>query len=185
MADLLREALDHVEGIVRNVPEAGAHADTPCPDWDVEALVNHMVAGNRYFAAAARGETPDRAMFADDHIGTDPTGAYERSAGEASSAWARPGVLDETLGSGLPGRVLWGIHLVEILGHGWDLAHAAGLPRDVPIHLVDAAMEVAGRMPAEQVRNPGVFGAEVEPGPDARPWDRLAAFLGRDPAVRP
>ena len=183
MTDLLRDALDHTEAIVQGVPDERRGGPTGCPDWDVTALINHMVGGNRYFAASARGETADRAMFEHDHLGDDPVAAYRASAEEAVEAWSRPGVLEQTLASGMPAQFLWGIHLIEALGHGWDLANATGQSRDIPEHLAQAGLGVARQMPAERVRRPGVFGPEVEPAAGASPADQLAAFLGRHPTT--
>lgn len=49
--------------------------------------------------------------------------------------------------------------------------------------MVEAALDIAHGMPAEQIRNPAVFGPEIEPAPDASPADRFAAFLGRAAAA--
>lgn len=182
MEDQLKEALDHVCAIVDSVPAERFDDPTPCEGWDVGRLVNHMVASNLYFAAAARGEEADRALYEADHLGDDAAGAYRRSATAAADAWARPGVLDEKLASGMPGQAAWGIYLVEVLGHGWDLARATDQDPTVPEPLCEAALEIARTFPAEQVRQEGVFGDEVTVGADASAFDRLAAFLGRTPA---
>ncbi|MGQ0521483.1 MAG: TIGR03086 family metal-binding protein [Actinomycetota bacterium] len=181
MADLLRQALEHTGGVVRAVPADRLGAPTPCGDWTVARLVHHIVGGNLYFAASARGEQPDRALFSRDNVGNDADAAYRRSADEAIEAWSRPGVMEGALASGAPAQLLWNIHLVEVLGHGWDLAQAAGLPRDLPPGLAEAALEVARRLPPEQIRSEAVFGPEVAVGPETPPADRLAAFLGRTP----
>src|SRR3954470_19033351 len=96
-------------------------APTPCPEMDVRALINHMVAGNRMFAATARGEELDASIFGEDLLGDDPVAAYLASADAAIEAWTRPGVMDETLGfAGMPGNLVVRLHLTEELVHGWD-----------------------------------------------------------------
>lgn len=178
MPDPMREALDHAEGIVRGVPPGKADEPTLC-DWSVARLVDHMIGGNLYFAASARGEEADWALFSQEHAGDDPAGTYRRSADQLADAWGRLGSLDEELPNGTAARFLWNISLVEVLGHGWDLAAATGQRRDIPTHLAQSALEIARQLPPEQVRSEAVFGPEVEAGPDATPADRFAAFLGR------
>jgi len=68
----------------------------------------------------------------------------------------------------------------EMLTHGWDLAKATD--QRMPADDVDVDQVLAGmkRSLKPEARQPG-FGPEVQPPPDARPIDRLAAFLGRKP----
>ena len=179
MGDLLRESLDHVATIVGDIRPDRLGDPTPCEAWDVKTLLNHLVASNRYFAASALGEQPDRGVYDADHLGDDPEGAYRRSAADAVEAWGQPGAMDGTAASGMPARALWAIHLAEVLTHGWDLAHATDQDPALPAAACEAALETLRTFPPETIRQPGVFGHEVAVGPDAPAHDRLAAFLGR------
>ena len=182
MLDLLREATDRTASVVAAVPERSLGAATPCPDWDVRELVNHAAAGNLMFAEIARGGSFDPALFARDHVGDDPAGAYRRTADETLEAWDRPGVLDETLAfAGLPGRSVLGLHIGEALVHGWDVAQATGQSAGLPAAACEAVLGVVRQLPPEMVRSPGAFGPEVEAPADASSQDRLVAFLGRTP----
>jgi len=53
----LRAALDAVEPLVAGIPDGLWTAPTPCTDWDVRALVAHVVAGNRLIADVLAGLT--------------------------------------------------------------------------------------------------------------------------------
>ncbi|MDT5131321.1 MAG: hypothetical protein QOE41_632 [Mycobacterium sp.] len=67
-------------------------APTPCTEWNVRDIVNHLVAVNLAFAALIDGgPTPDQGA---DHLGDDPVGAYQASVGSLLAALAPPGVLE-------------------------------------------------------------------------------------------
>jgi uncharacterized protein (TIGR03083 family) len=54
---------------------------TPCDEWDVHALVNHVVGGNLRYSMILDGE-PDEAVLATharDALGDDPLASFDRS----------------------------------------------------------------------------------------------------------
>jgi uncharacterized protein (TIGR03086 family) len=83
------------------------------------------------------------------------------------------------------GATLVDMYLAELAAHAWDLARATGQVGQLDPSLAVPALEGARAMIKPQYRNlvePGApFGAEVSPAPDADDWERLAAFMGRDP----
>jgi uncharacterized protein (TIGR03086 family) len=160
---------------------------TPCTDWTVRQLVNHVVGGNRLVVRVLRGEPLPpldqlgrRASV--DQLGEDPTATYRDSADRLLAALREPGVLDRThtLPAGtLPGPAVVHVRTVETLVHGWDLARATGRPTPFPDELAEAELEFSrgllGRIP--EGRRPF---APSRPVPDDAPAiDRLAALLGR------
>jgi len=186
MIDELGAAFDHTATIVASVPEDRYTAPTPCPDFDVRALLNHMVAGNILFATAARGEPLDLSLFEQDHIGDDAAAAYRSSADVALEAWRRPGALDEqTPFGGMPGHAVVRLHLTEELVHGWDLASSTGLDTTFDPELAELALAAMQQVPTEMLRSGVGFGDEVVVDPDTPVHLRLVAFLGRDPAASP
>lgn len=150
-------------------------ADTPCDDWDVRTLLNHVLETQRYFAGAARGDdvsppspTPPQI------IGDDPVADFDHTRADVLATFAKPGVIDRT-GPSL------GIASSDLLLHGWDLAKATGQDATMPDGLADAAYEmIQGRFTEEQ--RVGVFAPEVAVAPDTSPQDRLLAYTGRDPS---
>jgi uncharacterized protein (TIGR03086 family) len=186
MIDELGEAFDHTASIVAAVPENRYAGPTPCPDFDVRALMNHLVAGNLLFATAARGEELDMTVFEQDNLGDDPAGAYRRSADGALEAWRRPGVMEENLPfGGMPGSAVIRLHLTEELVHGWDLASSTGQDTSVNPRLAEMALEAMQQVPTEMLRSGAAFGEEVPVDAGAPVHERLVAFLGRDPAAAP
>jgi uncharacterized protein (TIGR03086 family) len=161
-------------------------APTPCPDWDVRALLGHLVGGNVVFAAALRGVplAEARQALAGDPLGADPVTAYAQAAAEVSAAFELPGVLDRpvTIPFGtVPGSVALHLRIAEALVHGWDLARATGrtvsFPDDVVEQEIAFTRQALPMIPPE--RTP--FAPSRPVAGDAAPLDRLVSLLGRDP----
>jgi uncharacterized protein (TIGR03086 family) len=149
-------------------------AATPCPEWLVRALLNHMLDTQRYFAGAARGEEAALPAPSPPSLLTDdPTADFARASSEVIDAYARVGVV-ERMGPAL------GIAFSDHLLHGWDLARATHQDATMPDDLAQAAYDcIHGRFTDEQRK--GVFGSEIPVGDDATPQQRLLAYTGRDP----
>jgi uncharacterized protein (TIGR03086 family) len=79
----------------------------------------------------------------------------------------------------VPGAIGAAFSTVEVHQHGWDVAKATGQQFAFDPELAEAAMATAQLMPADQVRQPGVFANAVDCAPSLPVHDRLAAFLGR------
>ena len=104
---------------------------TPCTDWNVRQLVNHMTRGNLGYVALARGGSAAEflAHRDADALGADPVGAYARSVRECLAAFRAPDALmravDYPLGR-LPGAQALAVRSADTLIHTWDLARAVG-----------------------------------------------------------
>ena len=152
---------------------------TPCPEWSVHGVVNHLVAGHLRFTAALDGGSPPADA---DVLGADPAGAYRSSADGMLAAFRADGALDRpvTVPAGtLPGLAACELRVVEALVHGWDVARATRLPLSFPDDLVEESIGFSRiqltRLPPGRTR----FGPSQDVADDAPPLDRLAALLGR------
>jgi uncharacterized protein (TIGR03086 family) len=159
-------------------PDQLEHA-TPCTEWDVRALVGHVVGGNLGFATlAAGGPGPDSGR---DVLGGDPLASFQDSFGRLCEAFDRPGFLEQAfptpLGEG-SGALLVEMRLVELTIHTWDVAIAIGWPRDLDPELVGFAGSVLRSRPIPREVG-GPFAPEQPSPPGATDADRLAAFAGR------
>lgn len=171
--DLLAEVLTKTEALIDGVGPEQQLLRTPCPDMDVEALVDHLVGWAREFARRANGESSDEDASAY-RAGTDAAAQFE-DAGRR--------ILD---GLRVGGQVPPGVLLMEYLGHGWDLAVATGQPLTFTDEEAQAALRAGHQMLSPEYRGPDQsFGPEVEPPDDATEVERLVAFLGRDPRWDP
>jgi uncharacterized protein (TIGR03086 family) len=150
-------------------------APTPCDEWDVRTLMNHMLDTQHYFVAAARGEdVSPPSPSPPDLLGDDPAADFDRARSETLRTFSEPGVIEKT------GPAL-GIAFGDQLLHGWDLAKATAQDATMPDGLPEAAYEmIHGRFTEDQRK--GVFKPEVEIGEGASAQERLLAYTGRDPS---
>jgi uncharacterized protein (TIGR03086 family) len=162
---------------------------TPCPKYDVAALIDHLVeAGNRA-AALGRGQTPPPGDESPHVELADAPAQLRRAAQNATAAWDGDSVLSSTFpmpwGEEYTGATLVDMYLTELATHAWDLAKATGQLEKLDGSLAPPALDGARVMVTPQYRDmvePGApFGVEVHLPPNADNWERLAAFMGRDP----
>ena len=182
VAALHRGALGSTRQFVVGVRDDQWALPTPCGDWSVRELVNHIVAGNLWAAELANGRTIDDvgSDLDGDVLGGDPVAAYDASADAAASAFEAPGALDAPCAVSygpVPGSMYAGHRLVDVLIHGWDVAAATGQPRDLDPALVDGCWEVV-RPQLALLQSSGAFGEEVA-NVDDGPQANLLAALGR------
>jgi uncharacterized protein (TIGR03086 family) len=165
------------EWTATKVPGAATKLDaaTPCDEWDVRALMNHMLDTQHYFVGAARGEdVSPPSPIPPQLLGEDPLADFHRARAETLSTFSEPGVVEKT-GPSL------GIAFSDQLLHGWDLAKATAQDATMPDGLPDAAYEmIHGRFTDDQRK--GVFKPEIAVASKASPQDKLLAYTGRDPS---
>ena len=149
-------------------------ARTPCEQWDVRTLLNHMLDTQKYFIGAARGEdVSPPAPTPPELLGDDPRADFERGRRDLLNAYGAPGVIEKT-GPSI------GIAFSDQLLHGWDLAQATGQDATMPDGLPEAAYEmIHGRFTEDQRK--GVFKPEVQVPADAPAQEKLLAYTGRTP----
>lgn len=178
----LADVLDATEKIIRGVRPEQQHLPTPCPKYDVGALVNHLVGWLSHFAAAASGQTAPGDPAAH-QVGDAPGEEFHAAAQRAVDAF-RGGAAQHPIDLGhgpQPGTIVFDMMLIEYIGHGWDLAKATGQPAPFPPEAAEAALAAARQMLKPEYRGE-VFGEPVPVPDDAPPVDRLVAFIGRDPS---
>jgi uncharacterized protein (TIGR03086 family) len=177
-------ALDHTAALVAAVETGQWGLSTPCLDWDVRELVNHLVSGNHWVAPLVAGQSIESVgdRYDGDVLDDDPLAAYRASATAASAAFLAPGAMDApcSLSYGqVPGEVYCGHRLIDVLVHGWDLATATGADTTLPHELVTVCADVVAPQ-AELLATSGAFGSgDVAVSDDADPQTRLLASLGR------
>src|ERR1700729_1000802 len=134
LVEQLGRAFDAVAGLVSNIRADQWSAPTPCTDWTVRQVVNHLIGMNRVFAALLAGQPPPPRPPAD-HTEDDPAGAYRDSAAALLAAFGRPGVLERAYPGPLgtaTGAERLKIRLYDLLAHAWGLAQATGQPAELP-----------------------------------------------------
>ncbi len=165
---------------------------TPCPAFDVAALVDHLVGAGWRAVALGRGEVPT-AEGAFPHVElADAPGELRRAGTEAEAVWSaeRLGAMTTMpWGETYAGWQVVDIYLSELMAHTWDLAVATGQVPACDEELATAALVAARSMLKPHNRDaagPGSpFGPEQEAGDEASTLERFVAFMGRRPDWRP
>jgi uncharacterized protein (TIGR03086 family) len=167
---VLRRALDQLSALLADVRPEAAGDPTPCTDWTVEDLVDHIAAAPTRFARMLRGEPVDWSAPTPS-AGGDPAAAFRSGADDLLAAWRdHTGPVE---GPGLD----W--QCAELAVHTWDLATAVHAPTgelDPRVAERGLAFMRVGLTPEN--RGP-VFGPEQPASDGADAYERIAAFAGR------
>jgi uncharacterized protein (TIGR03086 family) len=175
------------EATIEGVASADLTKPTPCAEWDVRALLNHVV-GTLHLGAALLSDTaPTVAMApgelpATDLLDGDPLKAY-RLGVEPLLAAAKDDALGRVHATPLGdmhGDVLGGFTTLDIAVHGWDLAKATGQVPALSDALSETVLAFAHQTITAETRPPRIAPA-IPAAADATATDRLVAFLGRRP----
>jgi uncharacterized protein (TIGR03086 family) len=174
-------ALDQTARIVEGVASDQRELPTPCTEWNVKTLLNHMIGGNWMYVGVAKGTPPGGAAESAEE---DPAAAFRQSAEALNQAWRAPEQLERAYQlpfATLPGHAVLGIHLVEVSIHGWDLAKATGQNAAFDPVVVEAALGIVHAFLSGPRPPGGPFGPAINVSDDLPAVDRLAALLGRQP----
>jgi uncharacterized protein (TIGR03086 family) len=185
--EILSRAGDGFEAKAAAIPADGWERTTPCQPWTVRDVVNHVVAGNLMSARLLGGASRDEALevIRDQHLGDDWQGALRRSIAAQAQAFAAPGALERIChhpAADIPGSMLLGFRLGDLVLHAWDIARGAGLDETldpVAVEAVWTGMSALGPLVAQS----GFFGTGASGTvPEDAPLQlRLLDLAGRRP----
>jgi uncharacterized protein (TIGR03086 family) len=178
-----RRALDATRDRVAAIREDQWDLPTPCDDWNVRAVVNHVVAGNWWASMLAAGSTIDEVgdRFDGDLISDGAIAAYDASAAAADEVFSAPGAMQAPCAVSygpVPGEIYCGHRFVDVLIHGWDLATATGQPTELDPDLADACLSIVEPQ-VHLFAATGVFATNVAVPPRATTLEHLLALVGR------
>lgn len=168
--------------LMDQVTAADAAKPTPCEDFTVKELLEHLVMVQRRVAAMGNGNSfatidaePQEAGWAD---------AFRTASHDVMKAWTdtnKLGQMFDVPWGQIPGGALIGSYSGELAVHAWDLATAVGLDLEIDDDLLEPIVAGAKFIPEHGRENPEVpFGPVVDPGADAPALLRLAGWMGRD-----
>lgn len=163
--------------LVAGVPDGAWSDPTPCSDWDVRALVGHVVDSQSLFLGLVGRPAVDGPAPAD-----DPVGAWAAASGAVEAVLADPDAA-ATEFDGFFGRTRFDTAVerfvcFDLVVHGWDLARATGQDQTIgedDLAFLEATMPLFG----DALHGPGVCGPVVEVPADAGHQARVLAELGR------
>jgi uncharacterized protein (TIGR03086 family) len=147
---------------------------TPCTDWDVRQLVNHVIDVQRAI--------PEGLGMAVTDV-PDPKATWKAVRDGAMTVLRQPGVLEQTMpgrSGEMPVEMSLGIRVGDLLVHTWDLARATG--GDEQLDADTAALVLERIKPNDELlRSSGTFGPKLDPPPGADAAVELLCFTGRRP----
>jgi uncharacterized protein (TIGR03086 family) len=165
--------------VIANIKSDQFDLPTPCSDWNVRQLLNHLVGGTRLFISLSTGGPPvDRTA---DFLGDDPAQAFRDSVAGLRATFTGEGALERPVQTPFgerPARTLLEMRMVEMMIHGWDAARATGQSTDLDPALAQECIESLERLQASG-RGGGMFHEPQQAPPGATTADRLAAMAGR------
>ncbi|MFT7836358.1 TIGR03086 family metal-binding protein [Saccharothrix sp. BKS2] len=162
-------------------------APTPCSEYDVRALVHHLLFWGPSLEGAARKESvpPPAAAEPDVDLTTgDWAATLTAQLHRTADAWSAPGAWTGTTHMGgpheMPAELVGGMVLGEVVVHTWDLARATG---QAPAWDDDVLEQVhRDLVPTAQMgRDMGIYGPEVPVPADAPLIHRILGLSGRQP----
>jgi uncharacterized protein (TIGR03083 family) len=166
---VLTRSLDQLGDLLLHVRADALDGPTPCTEWKLGQLVDHIVAAPGNFAVMVRGEQPDWSA-ATPHLDNGWAAEFRSSADDLMHLWHQGSVAEGN-------NPDW--QIAEFAVHSWDLAHALG--RSTGELDPEVAEQGLGFMKAnlrDEMRG-DVFGPEQPAPAEGDAYDAIAAFAGR------
>ncbi|SNS69021.1 TIGR03086 family protein [Asanoa hainanensis] len=171
--------------VLRGVPAGRLAAPTPCADWDVRTLVNHLLQVGSALALAGRGGPVPGELWTTELVDDGFAARFATDAAAAFEGWATPPAAPISMGGHeMPPAAVAAMLAADLTIHGWDLARATNQDYEPDPAAVDLTARFMAEM-AEQGRAMGIFAPPVPVTPDVGPFATVLAVSGRDPSWRP
>jgi uncharacterized protein (TIGR03086 family) len=183
--DSFRTAASSMDRVIAGIGADQWSGATPCTEWTVADVTDHVIAGNRLFASALRaGRTSPSPPAEKDGggDGADRLAAYRRSIDELHEAFAAPGALDRIVSvpfGQVPGAVALHLRVIELVVHGWDVARATDQRIEAPDEVVRGELEFSRRALSQVPPDRSPFGPPQPVAEGASALDELTSLLGR------
>jgi uncharacterized protein (TIGR03086 family) len=181
---LLERAINYTRGSLRLVTPTDMSRPSPCEQWSLRALLDHMNDSLKALNEAVDvGHVDVDAAWDDGAPAIDPVATLQNRACRLLGAWtnADQGETVSVGGCPLSTGILTSTGALEVAVHGWDVAQACGWNRAIPDELAEELLALAPLLVTDDDR-PARFAGPLDVSPLAGPGERLVAFLGRRPA---
>ncbi|MFJ8916887.1 TIGR03086 family metal-binding protein [Amycolatopsis sp. NPDC102389] len=185
-AALIAPAAAEFTGILRRIGESDLSARTPCAEYDVRALLNHLLYWGPWLEAAGHKAAPPEVSSGEaeaDLVGGEWLSAIEKQTARLVDVFGAPEAWQGMTALGkaeMPSSIVGDMVLGEFVFHGWDLAKATGRSLDVAPEAAEAVLASAVAM-GDQARAMKVYGDEVTVADDASAFERALGATGRNP----
>jgi uncharacterized protein (TIGR03086 family) len=187
--DALITANREFESRLREVKPEHMALPTPCPDWDVRTLVNHMLLGTRMSVQLLDGMARDEVIagLGDDLMSddADPVATFVDLANQMVEGFSGPDGLEGMVAhpaGDFPRSVFIGFRITDGAVHAWDLATGIGADTTLNEDLAQFMWE-NGEPQRDMLVASGMFGEGPSDtlGDDASAQSRILDLLGRRP----
>jgi uncharacterized protein (TIGR03086 family) len=190
----LGPAAQRMADLIEGVPDNVLGGPTPCSEYALGDLLDHISGFALAFTAAAKkdtgGMTSGRASGDASRLGDDWRTRIPRDLALLAEAWRDPAAWTGMTWAGgidLPGELAGIIALDELVIHGWDVARASGQDFDGDRESLEAVHRLVNQFSGagQEAAREGMFGPEVPVPDDAPLLDRIIGLTGRDPGWSP
>jgi len=185
---LFARAAELVSRSVANVKEDQLTNATPCTDWDLRALLNHVYGEAAWISAMLKGETIEQIgdRYSGDLVGQRVEQSWAEIASDATATVkATPGDATVVLSRGPSTAESYAREVAaDLTVHSWDIARALGVDDTLDPELIALANDTFGPM-VEEGRKYGIFGPPPELAPDADEQTKMLALFGRSTEWKP
>lgn len=190
LVELYEGTTQHVHRILSGIKQDQTKSPTPCTEWDVSALINHLVGGAEIAAGCLSGNPPNipfgasASSYSGESDLTKLAKIYKELAAEALATAKSPGALESkviTPIGEMPGSMFLGGCCMDNIIHCWDLAKATGQDTKLDPQAVEVSYQMFVPDAFDQGRAAGLIGPLVSVPKDATIQDKLIAYSGRQP----
>lgn len=170
----LSATVDRIQTMQMNDP-------TPCSEFTVHGVLDHMMVGGGTAAYLFRGEDAPE-LKAPGVYGWVPAAEFRKVMDDLLAAVKFPDAMERQMTTPfgkMPGETFARLVAFDGLIHGWDLASSTGQRFEVPPAVVSAVDEFARTALTSEMRDGETFKDETTAPEDAGQFERLVAFSGR------
>lgn len=175
----LREILPALSDLVGRISPDQLDQATPCEEFTVADILDHMITLGGAFSYWFRGQEPsETSETAETGV---PSVTFRRTMQALLAAVESPGALERTIDAPvgrMPGDTFARLVAFDGLIHGWDLATATGQQYAPEAEVVAAVDEFARQALTPEMRGDAFAPATLAPG-SASKLEQLVAFSGR------
>lgn len=182
LKQLFAKTVESAAGCVKHVRVDEYNDPTPCSEWNLKQLLNHLVYELVWVPPLLEGQTIEQVgdKFEGDLLGDDPVGAWQKAADEAVTA-VNAVELDATVHVSY-GDIPASKYIMEMANdvqiHGWDVGQAIHCSVMFDEQVAQQIYDTLSPH-IQSFRDGGFVGPEIEVPEDAPIQTKLLAIMGR------
>lgn len=177
----MQQTNELVTGLIAGLKPEHREMSTPCDEWTVHDLIDHMCGGAQMIAGGMQGQAPP--AEAPDFLAEGPAVGWNAAAAALVTA-ATPEALTAThqmpFGE-VPGEMAVSVITADHITHAWDLASATSQNVHISDELAQFALQTWQQVVPAEGRTGDGFKAVVPVADGASAVDALLGYTGRRP----